>query len=90
MPEEIFQKMIQEMIQELINKWPSPMVARTEIEVFSGGAMKEKYLANLDSAGLGPAGRFRVGRKVVYPTKNAAEWLALRSTVIPLRVRRTE
>ena len=38
-------------------KWPSAFVARTEAEKFSGGMIKEKYLANLDSAGKGPTGR---------------------------------
>jgi len=68
--------------QEMIDKWKSPVVARTEIEVFTGGAMKEKYVANLDSAGLGCPGRFRVGRKICYPTKALAEWLASRSTPV--------
>jgi hypothetical protein len=82
--------MEESIFQEMVDHWKSPVVARTEIKVFSGGMMKEKYLANLDSAGLGPAGRFRVGRKVCYPAKNLAEWLEARSAVIPEKVRRTE
>lgn len=68
--------------QEMIDRWPSPWVARTEIERFTGGVISEKYLANLDSAGKGPAGSFHVGRKRVYPTKNLAAWLQSRATPI--------
>lgn len=76
--------------QEMVDRWPSPIVARTEIEVFTGGAMKEKHIANLDSAGLGPAGRFRCGRKIIYPVKNLVAWLEARSTIVPERTRQTE
>jgi len=68
--------------QEMAEKWKSPIVARTEIEVFTGGAMKEKYCANLDAAGLGPAGRFRLGRKVVYPVAELIAWLEKRASEI--------
>lgn len=76
--------------QEMLAKWRSAVVARTEISVFSGGMMKEKYASNLDSAGLGCPGRFRVGRKICYPAKNLAEWLESRSTAIHERTRQTE
>jgi len=79
--------MKESVFQEMVERWKSPVVARTEIEVFSGGAMGQKYLANLDSAGLGPAGRFRIGRKVCYPVKALVEWLESRSAVIPDRHR---
>lgn len=68
--------------QEMADKWPSPIVARTEIEVFTGGMMSEKYQANLDCAGKGPEGRFRIGRKIAYPVKTYVKWLEARSTVI--------
>jgi len=45
----------------------------------------EKYLANLDSAGKGPAGRIRCGRRVAYPVNEFIKWLAARSEVIPER-----
>ena len=64
----------------LADRWPSQIVARTEIGRFTGGLISEKYLANLDSAGLGVAGRFRVGRKVVYPVAEVIRWLESRAT----------
>ncbi len=54
-------------LKELASRWPSPFVARTEIRNFSGGLISEKYIANLDSQGAGPEGRFKIGRKVGYP-----------------------
>lgn len=69
--------------QQMIDKWPSPIVARTEIETFTGGLMTEKYQANLDSAGKGPGGRIRCGRKIGYPVKNYIEWLSARSEIVP-------
>lgn len=73
------------LFQELAAKWPSAFVARTEAEQFTGGLIGEKYLANLDSAGKGPAGRIRCGRKIVYPVTNFIKWLEDRSEEIPAR-----
>lgn len=69
----------------MAEKWPSSMVSRSEIKKFTGGIMSEKYIANLDSAGLGPAGRVRVGRKVAYPVAELIAWLEARSSAIPSR-----
>ena len=77
--------MDQSIFQAMKDRWPSPIVARTSIETFTGGAMTEKYLANLSCAGLGPDGRFRMGRKVVYPVAELIAWLEARSEVIPNR-----
>jgi hypothetical protein len=71
--------------QEMLEKWPASIVARTECASFSGGLLHEKTLANYDSAGIGPEGRFRIGRKVVYPTKSLIAWMEKRSAKIPER-----
>lgn len=68
--------------QELAAKWPSAIVARTEIARFTGGAMSERYLANLDSAGKGPSGRVRIGRKIAYPVGELVKWLEGRSSIV--------
>lgn len=68
--------------QNMVDRWKAPIVARTEAPTFTGGAISEKYLANLDSQGLGPAGRFYIGRKVVYPTGEFVKWLSNRSAPI--------
>jgi hypothetical protein len=65
----------------LAKNWPSKIVARTEIRRFSGGFLNEKTLANHDSQGGGPAGKFRIGRKVGYSVDSVIEWMAKRCTV---------
>ena len=61
------------------NEWPSKLVARSEIARFTGGAFKSGTLANLDSKGEGPSGRFRLGKKIVYPKTELVQWLKGRS-----------
>lgn len=67
-------------LSSLKKSWPSPFVARQEVRTFSGGILTDKYLANLDSQGLGPPGRIKVGRKVAYPVDALIRWLESRST----------
>ena len=69
-------------LQKMADKWPSSMVARTEIEKFTGGIIKEKYLANLDCQGKGPKGRIRIGRKIAYPVESVISFLEKRAEVI--------
>jgi hypothetical protein len=72
-------------IFEEMKQWKSLIVARTEIKEFTGGLISEKYLANLDSTGKGPAGRIRIGRKIAYPVVEFVQWLESRSEVVPTR-----
>lgn len=73
--------------EQMAERWPAPIVSRTEVQMFTGGAISEKYLANLDSRNLGPEGRFHIGRKVVYPVHEFVKWLKQRSTPIPRKQR---
>jgi hypothetical protein len=66
----------------LAERWPSAWVSRTKIQEFSGGLINEKYLANLDSQGRGPAGRIRVGRKIAYPVVEVIHWLESRAEAV--------
>lgn len=68
--------------QLMADQWPSPFVARQEVERFTGGIVNHKYLANLDSQGLGPEGRIRVGRKIAYPVREFVKWLEARSVKV--------
>jgi hypothetical protein len=67
---------------KLLEKWPSGIVARSEISAFTGGAVCPGTLANADCEGVGPKDRFRIGRKVVYPAAAVVEWLKERSKPI--------
>ena len=70
-------------IKELVGRWPSSLVARSEVRKFSGGILTGRTLANMDSMGTGPPGAFRIGGKVAYPADRLAEWLDSRAW--PLR-----
>lgn len=62
----------------ILKAYPCGFIAREEIEKATGGVLSRKYLANLDSLGQGIQGRFRVGRKIVYPTIRVVEFLKSR------------
>ncbi len=61
----------------LLEQMP-PVVARKSIPRMFGGAVSRGTLANADSRGDGPSGRFYVGRDVVYPTACLLEWMEKR------------
>lgn len=65
-------------LEKLAEKWPSHIVARTELERFSGGLLSGKYIANLDSLGVGPP-RGRCGRKIYYPVDSLIKWMLKRA-----------
>lgn len=59
-------------------KWNAPCVARDDksLVAFGGGSLPSaRTMANLDSQGLGPKGRFRVGKKVAYPVESLVSWM---------------
>ena len=65
---------------ELAEKWPAPLVARDQkqLDRFCGGLINARSLANLDSLGLGPIPKVKVGRKVAYPVGALVEFLRKR------------
>jgi hypothetical protein len=69
-------------LDEMKERWKSAIVAREQVDVFSGGAITSKSLANLDSRGEGVQERFRIGRKIVYPTWALVKWLESRSKAV--------
>jgi len=71
--------MERDIFQELVERWPSAVVARTEVGRFTGGMISGKYIANLDSGGTGPV-RVKMGRRVGYPVKDFVAWLRNRSS----------
>ena len=78
-------EMEKSIFHEMAERWPSSMVSRTEIEKFTGGIISEKYIANLDSAGKGPKGRIRIGRKIAYNVDSVIRWLESRASIVPER-----
>ena len=72
--------MEKDVFEKMGDRWPSAMVARTEIERFTGGMMSGKYCANLDSLNTGCPNRIKIGRKIGYPVDSLVEWLRGRAT----------
>jgi hypothetical protein len=66
----------------LATRWPSALVARSEIGAFSGGAINARTIANLDSMEKGPENRLRIGRKVAYPVSDLIRWLEQRAELV--------
>lgn len=63
--------------QTLLNDLP-PIIPRKELPKYIGNLISVGYLANLDSAGLGPEYR-RIGGSVVYERESFVQWLESRT-----------
>lgn len=70
---------VQTVFDKMLNSWPAEIVARSEVAKFTGGALNPRTLANLDSLGKGPEGRFKMGRKNVYDKQALVDWLVSRT-----------
>lgn len=68
-------------LESLKAKWPSGIVARTEVKGFSGGVLNSGTMANEDSRGTGPEGAFMIGRKKVYTVDGLIDWMVKRASV---------
>ena len=66
---------MEDIYNKMAARWPSSIVARAEVKNFTGGGISSKTLANADSKGIGPAGRFLVGRRICYTVPALLEWL---------------
>ena len=67
--------MEKDVFDEMAKKWPSSIVARSEISKFTGGLFSSGRMRNLDSQGKGPKIRIRSGRKIAYNVEDLIEWL---------------
>ena len=64
----------------LAREWP-PLIPRSEIKKYFNGLYSPKYMANLDSLGLGPP-YVKIGRKVAYLREGLIAWLKARITKV--------
>ena len=64
-----------DVFNKMADKWPSALVARTEIKKFTGGLIAPATMKNLDSLGKGPKTRVLSGKKVAYDVDGLIEWL---------------
>lgn len=70
-PESVFTRLTSEL---------PPVVARAAVPKLLGGLVSAGTLANEDSAGTGPAGRFYLGKKAAYEREALVAWLRERLT----------
>jgi hypothetical protein len=70
---------IEKRIDAMAERWPSNLVARKAVREFSGGILSQKTLANEDSKGTGPEGRFLLMNQTVYPVESIVAWLKTRT-----------
>lgn len=60
--------------EKMVEAWKAPVVARSDVRLFSGGVISGKTLANLQSKGIGPESlRFR--NRTCYETSKLAAWM---------------
>ena len=62
-------------VQQMSEKWKSTIVARGQLNEFSGGLISPGTAANNDSSGIGISGGFKLGRRMVYPVQSVIDWL---------------
>jgi hypothetical protein len=66
----------EDVFDEMKSRWPSAIIARSEVANFTGGLLKSRTLANLDSRGNGPPGRQKMGdRGVFYRVEDLVSWM---------------
>ncbi len=68
-------------LKTLADAWHSPLVARKEVDKFSGGLLNPRTMSNLDCNGKGPP-RIRLGRCIAYPTVDLIKWMEDRMEVL--------
>jgi len=61
----------------LAEKWPSSIVARSEIREFTGGLISPKTWANAECSGEGPKS-FRFGKKRFAHVDDIIQWMNAR------------
>ena len=59
---------------KMVEAWKAPAVARSDIRLFSGGALSGKTVANLESKGIGPES-FKFRNRTCYETAKLAAWM---------------
>lgn len=64
---------------EKLEKVLPAVFSRQEICKILGGIFKPKTLSNLDSKGLGPSTKVKIGKKVGYEKDTFLHWLRQRS-----------
>jgi hypothetical protein len=63
----------------MLKKWGERPVPRSGVAEFSFGSYSPKTIANADSAGVGPEGKFKLNGRVYYWPKPFVAWMRERA-----------
>ncbi len=61
--------------EEVAANWPSPFVARSEMEHFTRGLYKPRSMNTFDARGDGLKRRILLGNKIAYLKTDVINWL---------------
>ena len=70
-----------EQIFEQISRTSPEIITRKKLYEITGGLISVKYLANMDSEGIGIKPRLRIGGKIAYPKDATIAWLKQRCEI---------
>jgi hypothetical protein len=65
----------QRLYEEYMESWDSPIVLRTDVGRFSGGALNPRTMANRDAKGTGVKQVFKCRNRVFYRKADVAQYL---------------
>lgn len=68
-----------DVFEQMVHKWPSTLVASTEVKQFSGGILTGKTLQNLLSLGEPGPESLKINNKRAFVAVSLADWLRNRS-----------
>jgi len=68
-------------LREALENLPD-IIARAEVGRLLGNVISPKTLANLDSLGIGPRGRHKLGNKVFYLKASFINWFENRAITL--------
>lgn len=74
-PTQTQEERIREVVKKMADKWPSGIVARKDIDKFTGGLISPKTMLNIDGKGEGPKERISNGNRVAYEMSVLCDWL---------------
>ena len=69
------QKLIKQLVKEWKEKHPAPVVFQKNVYEVTGGALKAQSMANLDSRGDGPGGKFYIRGAACWESDVFFKWL---------------
>lgn len=64
--------------EKMAEDWPSPIVARSEMEHFTHGLYKPRSMNTLDATGKGIKRKLRRNTKIAYLKEDVINWLKKR------------